>query len=216
MRATKQVIEGKMIPEHAVIPAKERLKTAAARVFQQYGVHDGKDFLAALIAKLADSNVGTLIKHFGSAQAMAHAHLLAMIREDEALWTEAKRQHTNNAEAELLAWLRSVELHAQDPFSAPLQLSRASASLYHLKMTAMQEPLKAWRLKERFRIRTLCKNAEFDEPDRLADKIWLLAEGARNERMTFDYDGPRLRLVEGAKDLIAAHRERKLMGSPLN
>lgn len=145
---------------------------------------------------------------------MAHAHILALIKEEEVLWAEAKRP--NSAEDELLAWLHSVELHADQVFSAPSQLSRASASLFYHKMTPMQEPLKAWRLKERFRIRTLCKRAEFDEPDRLADKIWLLVEGARNERMTFDYDGPRLRLVEGAKDLIAVHRERKLMGSPLS
>jgi hypothetical protein len=58
---------------------------------------------------------------------------------------------------------------------------------------------------QRERLVRLCRAAELDEPEFLADELFLLLEGARVSAQSVGRDGPASRLVRMGEAIIASH-----------
>jgi hypothetical protein len=58
---------------------------------------------------------------------------------------------------------------------------------------------------QRDRLVRLCRSAALDEPEFLADELFLLLEGARVSAQSVGRDGPAARLVRMGEAVIASH-----------
>jgi hypothetical protein len=59
---------------------------------------------------------------------------------------------------------------------------------------------------QRERLVQLCRAAKLDEPEFLADELFLLLEGARVSAQSVGRDGPASRLVRMGEAIIASHQ----------
>ena len=69
--------------------------------------------------------------------------------------------------------------------------------------------IEAFKTRQREKLVQLCRAAGFLEPERLADEIFLLLEGARINIQTVGARGPGSRFAAMAGDVIKAHKRRK-------
>jgi hypothetical protein len=189
-------------------PAKERIVEQANRLFTLWGVNTSKE----MIAHFAHTNVDTIFKNFGTRDHLVFDFLKSLMKQAEQSWKQIEREHPNDPEARLRAWV----LHSQ--FAANLsdqeehaQLSRAAVDLIGIdgKNPLLSEIVRFWQA-ERRKIVKLCEQAKFRDPSGLADKLLLLVQGARNERNCYGFGGPSQKVGEAGDDLLVAHgAERK-------
>ena len=201
MRSTPKTIQ----PPRSELdkPAKERIVEHADRLFTLWGVRISTD----MIAHFAHTNVGTIIKHFGTRERLVSDFLKSLMKRAEQSWKQIEQEHPNDPEAQLRTWV----LHSE--FAADLsnqeehaQLSRAAVDLIGIeaKNPLLSEIERFWQA-ERRKIVKLCEQARFRDPSGLADKLLLLVQGARNERNGYGFGGPSQKVREAGDDLMVAH-----------
>jgi AcrR family transcriptional regulator len=193
-------------------PAKERIALAARRVFKNYGIY----VPLREIAQMAESNEAVARIHYPSHGCLVEVHVRALIKENEAQWTESATEHPDDPEAQLRYWIKGIELGSGDAFAEVCELPRAAAQLFRWDDPPLLKEVRVFRRRELARIVQLCRRAKFDEPSSLAHKLLLLIDGARSDSNTFGHNGPHSHLSEGAADLMAAHRGGAKLISPLD
>jgi hypothetical protein len=182
-------------------PAKERILESSEKLFRIFGIRARID----MIALDANSNIDTVLMHFGHFKHLTFLFLKSLIEDAEKNWQEMERSHPHDAEGRLRHWLLYEGARLSDHCSSERLLARSAAELG----VGPQDPLLAmiqqsWQA-ERRRVVKLCEMAGFREPRDLADKILLLVHGARNEREAYGYHGPSRLLHKAADDLMVAH-----------
>jgi len=202
-------------PDYADLskPAKERIALAARRLFMMYGVY----VPLRQIAQLAESNEATAILHYESHGGLVHAYVQDLIKEYEAHWRRTEAEFPDDPESQLRSWIKDIELQSGDAFAEMCQLPRVAAQLYRWDDSSpLLTQVRSVRIRELNKIDQLCRKAKFDEPSSLAQKLVLLADGARSDSNCFGFDGPHSELSEAAADLMAAHRGGGKLISPLD
>jgi AcrR family transcriptional regulator len=202
-RAARKPNKGAVSSEEA--RPRERILTAASDLFYHHGIRAvGVD----AIAEAAGTNKMTLYRHFASKDALVAEYLRRLAAEAEQAWDVIEAAHPGEPLAQLYAWLESMKDHLVDGDDRGCALANAAVELPekgHPARCVIEEAKNA----QRNRLVRLCRAASIDEPEMLADELFLLLEGARVARQSMGPKGPASRLVRLGQALIAARRAPK-------
>ncbi len=179
-------------------PPRERILATARELFYRHGIHSvGVD----AIAEAAGTNKMTLYRHFESKDLLVAECLRRRNDEIEAAWDAIVRKHEGDPKNQLLAWLGFIgELKLTDRGCAFANAAVELPDKDHPAKRVIEEH----KTLARARLTGLCREAGLAEPDLLADKVFLLCEGARIS-MQSNPDGPAARLVTLLQSLVAMH-----------
>ena len=191
-------------------PPRERILAAARELFYRDGI---RAVGVEAIAAAADTNKMTLYRHFASKDELVAEYLGQLAAEGDTLWEAARAQHPGDPEAQLRALLRRVSQFADEFGGRGCALANAAIELAERDQPA-RRIIEEHKRQQRGRLVALCREAAFERPERLADEIFLLVEGARVSLQSVGRHGPGSRLYALAEALLdAAPKRRKLKTS---
>jgi AcrR family transcriptional regulator len=186
-------------------PPRERILAVARDLFYRRGIHAvGVDAIAAA----AGTNKMTLYRHFGSKDVLIAECLAAYVTELQTAWDEIATKHPGDAPGQLHSWLRYVGEFKLQQAERGCAFINAAAELpdkNHPARRVIEQHKSALRKK----LIALCDEAGLVEPDLLADKMFLLCEGARASVQSIGPNGPASRLPQMLDGLVADHTPRK-------
>ncbi|MGH7035714.1 MAG: TetR/AcrR family transcriptional regulator [Stellaceae bacterium] len=197
----------KPLPETSTVPAppRARILAVARDLFYRHGIHAvGVD----AIAEAAGTNKMTLYRHFESKDVLIAECLLGLVGELDAAWAEIAETHRGDPLGQLRAWLRRVGEFKLSEADRGCAFVNAAAELADKDHPA-RRVIEAYKTQNRERLIRLCEEAGLVEPDLLADKMFLLCEGARVSMQSIGPKGPATRLVDILEGLIADHTRKK-------
>jgi len=182
-------------------PPRERILAVASTLFYKHGI---RAVGVEAIAQAAGTNKMTLYRHFVSKDELVAEYLRRLAAEAETLWVELEAAHPGDARAQLRAWLEAMGKAVTSGKERGCALANAAVELperHHPARCVIEEHKK----EQRERLVRLCRSAGLDEPDMLADELFLLLEGARVSAQSVGPQGPSSRLARMGEALIAAH-----------
>jgi AcrR family transcriptional regulator len=200
MRATtaKHVTD---VPVIATAPPRERILAVARDLFYRHGIHGvGVD----AIAEAADTNKMTLYRHFTSKDVLVAECLAQLVGEFEAAWSEMAKAHAGDPLGQLRSWLRFVGTFKLQQAERGCAFLNAAVELPDKNHPA-RRVVEHHKGRHRAKLIELCEEAGLVEPDLLADKIFLLCEGARVSVQSVGPNGPASRLLEMLDGVITEH-----------
>jgi len=188
-------------------PPRERILQAARELFYRDGI---RAVGVEAIAAAAGTNKMTLYRHFASKDALVAEYLHQLAAEGERVWDEARAAHPGEAEAQLRMLLRRVSQFADEFGERGCALANAAVELAGRAHPA-RRIIEAHKRRSGERLVALCREAGYEKPERLADEIFLLVEGARSCLQSVGPQGPGARLYALAERLLdTAPKRRKL------
>lgn len=189
---------------HELSP-RERILAAARELFYRHGIHAiGVD----AIAEAAGTNKMTLYRHFDSKDALVVECLRRLTAEFDVFWDTIAAAHAGDPTGHLLAWLRHIgewKLSAADRGCALANTAVELSDPNHPARRFIDEQ----KTQHREKLVGLCREARLKDPELLADKVFLLCEGARVSLQSVGAKGPAARLVEMLQGLVAEHAPKR-------
>jgi AcrR family transcriptional regulator len=186
------------------LPPRERILRVAGDLFYERGVRAvGVDE----IAEAAGTNKMTLYRHFASKDLLVAEYLRHAARRADAELDALAAAHPGNPRAELTAWLTAMTDHIVVDGGRGCALVNAAVELAEKDHPA-RKVIEEVKWAQRERLVRLCHAAGLEEPEFLADELFLLLEGARVSAQSFGRDGPAARLVRMGEAIIASHTPR--------
>jgi AcrR family transcriptional regulator len=186
---------------NAQIPPRERILGAASELFYRHGIRAvGVD----AIAEAAGTNKMTLYRHFSSKDELVAEYLRCLARDGGKLWTELEAATPGDPRAQLRGWLAAMQAHVLDTDRRGCALANAAVELPE-KGHPAKCVIEQFKGDQRGKLVGLCAASGCDEPDLLADELFLLLEGAHVSAQSLGPSGPASRLVRMGEALIAAH-----------
>ena len=191
-------------PKGERVPPKDRILSVARDLFYERGVRAvGVDE----IAEAAGTNKMTLYRHFASKDLLVAECLRQFARQSEVEWDRLAAAHPGDPRGELIAWLAAMTDHIVAGGGRGCALANVAVELAekdHPARRVIEEVKRA----QRDRLVQLCRAAALEEPEFLADELFLLLEGARVSAQSVGRDGPAARLVRMGEAIIASHTPR--------
>ena len=185
-------------------PPRERILTAARELFYRRGIHAvGVD----AIAEAAGTNKMTLYRHFASKDVLVAACLFELTREFDVAWDAIAAAHAGDPKGQLMAWLRHVGEFKEYEAERGCALANAAIELPDKDHPA-RRVIREHKTAHRERLISLCRDARLADPERLADEIFLIWEGARVTAQSVGSQGLSSRLAEMFEALVAYHARR--------
>jgi AcrR family transcriptional regulator len=182
-------------------PPRERLLAAARELFYRRGIHAvGVD----AIAEAAGTNKMTLYRHFASKDVLVAACLSELTREFDVAWDAIAAAHAGDPKGQLLAWLRYSGDFKEYEAERGCALANAAIELPDKDHPA-RRVIREHKTALRERLIRLCRDARLADPERLADEIFLIWEGARVSAQSVGPQGLSARLAEMFEALVAYH-----------
>jgi AcrR family transcriptional regulator len=182
-------------------PPRERLLAAARELFYRRGIHAvGVD----AIAEAAGTNKMTLYRHFASKDVLVAACLSELTREFDVAWDAIAAAHAGDPKGQLLAWLRYSGDFKEYEAERGCALANAAIELPDKDHPA-RRVIREHKTALRERLIRLCRDARLADPERLADEIFLIWEGARVTAQSVGAQGLSARLAEMFESLVAYH-----------
>jgi AcrR family transcriptional regulator len=181
-------------------PPRERILDAAARLFYRDGI---RAVGVEAIAAAARTNKMTLYRHFESKDALVAEYLRRLARESDTTWDAIAAAHPGDPRAQLQAWLETVRDHLLHGDDRGCALANAAIELPEKNHPA-RCVIEDAKIAQRARLVQVCRAAGVDQPESLADELFLLVEGARVTLQSMGPKGPAARLVRLGQALIAA------------
>jgi AcrR family transcriptional regulator len=183
------------------VPPRERILAVARDLFYRHGIHAvGVD----AIAEAADTNKMTLYRHFASKDALIAECLAQLVGEFEAAWDETAKAHPGDPLGQLRSWLQFVGTFKLQQAERGCAFLNAAVELPDKNHPA-RRVVEHHKSRHRKKLIELCDEAGLVEPDLLADKIFLLCEGARVSVQSVGPNGPAARLLEMIDGVITEH-----------
>lgn len=193
----------------AALPPRQRILAAARELFYKQGI---RSVSVEAIAEAAATNKMTLYRHFGSKDELIVAYLQQVADEGHAHWRDLIGSHPGHA-AQVEAWLSYVEKIVTDFGDRGCPMANAAVELQGSDHPALRIIEHYKSQKRRHLVEMLC-GAGYPTPDRIADEVFLLFEGARISRQCYSGgDCPSSRLVEMLRSLLASHKPRSKAAS---
>ena len=187
--------------ENAPLPPRQRILATARDLFYRHGIHAvGVD----TIAEAAGTNKMTLYRHFASKDVLIAECLAELVAEWEGVWERIAQDHTGDPMGQLRAWLRRVGEFKLTEAERGCAFINAAAELPDKNHPA-RIVIERHKSKHREKLIRLCEEAGLVEPELLADKMFLLCEGARASIQSMGHKGPACRLPSMLEGLIADH-----------
>jgi AcrR family transcriptional regulator len=187
----------------AQVPPRERILAAARDLFYRHGIRAiGVD----AIVEAASTNKMTLYRHFGSKDELVAAYIRELAKEGDDVWVRLEETYPDDPNAQLEGWLQHVEGVLKNVGERGCAIANAAVELRETDHPARQI-IDDYKTRKRERLVGLFRDAGYIEPERLADEVFLLFEGARISLQCFaGPSGPASRLVGTLRSLIAGHR----------
>ena len=183
------------------IPPRERILAVAADLFYRHGIRAvGVD----AIAEVAGTNKMTLYRHFTSKDELVAEYLRHLAEKAGAAWDRRAAQHPGDPCAQLRGWLEDVAAQLASGDQRGCALANAAVELPEKDHPA-RRVIEAFKTAQRQRIIDLCAAADLDQPEMLADELFLLLEGARVTAQSIGRDGLGERFMRMGEAMIAAH-----------
>jgi AcrR family transcriptional regulator len=189
-------------------PPRERILAVARELFYRRGIHAvGVD----AIAEAAGTNKMTLYRHFASKDVLIAACLVELTREFDVAWDAIAAAHAGDPKGQLLAWLRHSGDFKENEAERGCALANAAIELPDKDHPA-RSVIREHKTALRERLIRLCRDARLADPERLADEIFLIWEGARVTAQSVGSQGLSSRLAEMFEALVAYHARRGKRG----
>ena len=183
------------------IPPRERILAVAADLFYRHGIRAvGVD----AIAEAAGTNKMTLYRHFASKDELVAEYLRHLAGKAGAAWDRRAAQHPGDPCAQLRGWLEDVAAQLASGDQRGCALANAAVELPEKDQPA-RRVIEAFKTAQRQRIIDLCAAADLDQPEMLADELFLLLEGARVTAQSIGRDGLGERFMRMGEAMICAH-----------
>jgi AcrR family transcriptional regulator len=186
-------------------PPRERILQAAREFFYRDGINAVS---VDAIATAAGTNKMTLYRHFSSRDALVAAYLEQLAAEGEAIWDVARAAHPGDADAQLRFLLRQVSQFAAESSGRGCALANAAVELAKRKQPA-RKVIETHKRRQRERLAALVREAGYARPERVADELFLLVEGARVSLQSVGPGGPGARLYALACELLDSAPRKK-------
>ena len=186
-------------------PPRERILQAARELFYRDGINAVS---VDAIAAAAGTNKMTLYRHFSSRDELIAAYLEQLAAEGEGVWDEARAAHPGDPQAQLRYLMRRVSQFAAESTGRGCALANAAVELAERKHPA-RKVVEAYKRQQCARLIALCREAGYLHPDRVAEELFLLGEGARVSLQSVGPEGPGARLFALAERLLEAAPKRK-------
>ncbi len=180
-----------------VPPPRERILAVACDLFYRNGIHAVG---VELIAEAARTNKMTLYRHFKSKDDLVVEYARQLAAAGDTVWVKLATDHPDNPEKRLAAWVDYVEDIVTSNAERGCALANAAVELQpgHPARAVIEE----YKHRKRDHLVKLFRAARYREPERLADEVFLLFEGARIS-IQCGSRGPATRLVRMLRDLLA-------------
>jgi AcrR family transcriptional regulator len=172
------------------VPPRERILQAARALFYARGI---RAVSVDDIAETAQTNKMTLYRHFESKDLLVAEYLRSLAREADAIWEELARAHPNDPLAQLRAFVERIAATIAQSGDRGCALANAAIELPEKDHPA-RAVIEEHKTHQREQVAGLCSAAGFEEPERLADEIFLLLEGARVSIQSVGHDAPGARV----------------------
>jgi AcrR family transcriptional regulator len=185
------------------IPPRERILAVAADLFYRHGI---RAVGVESIAEAAGTNKMTLYRHFVSKDELVAEYLRRLAGRASASWDRRAAQHPGDPRAQLRGWLQDMAAQVGSGDQRGCALANAAVELPEKDHPA-RRVIESFKTAQRQRIIDLCAAAELNEPEMLADELFLLLEGARVTAQSIGRDGLGERLMRMGEAMIAAHDE---------
>jgi AcrR family transcriptional regulator len=190
-------------------PPRERILLAARELFYRDGINAVS---VDAVATAADTNKMTLYRHFASKDELVAEYLQALASEGDAVWDLARAAHPRDANAQLHFLLRQVSEFATQVGVRGCALANAAVELAERRHPA-RRVVEAHKRRQCERLVALVREAGYARPERLAEELFLLVEGARVSLQSVGPEGPGARVYALAESLLAAAPRRKTVKS---
>ena len=187
-----------------LLPPRERILAAARDLFTAEGL---RAVSVDVIASAAQTNKMTLYRHFESKDRLITEYLRGLAAEAETVWSDVALRHPRDPLKQLRAWIAHMGERLSVPGTRGCPLANAAVELADKDHPA-RTVIELHKLRQREHLLLLCREAGFSEPERLADAIFLLIEGARIDIQSVGARGPGARLVSTAFALLDTHSRR--------
>src|SRR5258706_12817764 len=186
-------------------PPRERILHTAGDLFYREGINAvSMDAIAAA----AGTNKMTLYRHFSSRDELVAAYLEELAAEGEGVWEVARAAHPGDPDAQLRFLLRQVSEFAAESAGRGCALANAAVELAKRKHPA-RKVVEAHKRRQCERLVALVREAGYARPERVADELFLLIEGARVSLQSVGRQGPGARVFALAEGLLASAPRRK-------
>jgi AcrR family transcriptional regulator len=185
-------------------PPRERILAAARELFYRRGIHAVG---VEAIAEAAGTNKMTLYRHFASKDVLVAACLSELTQEFDVAWDAIAAAHVGDPEGQLLAWLRHMCEFKEHEAERGCALANAAVELPDKDHPA-RRVIREYKTALRERLIRLCRDARLAEPERLADEVFLIVEGARITAQSVGTEGLAARLV-GMLEALVRDRARR-------
>ena len=188
-----------------VIPPRERILQAARELFYRDGINAVS---VDAVAAAAGTNKMTLYRHFQSKDELIAAYLKDLAAEGEALWEEARAARPGDPQGQLRFLMHRVSQFDAESTGRGCALANAAVELAERKHPA-RKVVEAHKRRQCERLIALCREAGYLHPERVADELFLMVEGARVSLQSVGREGPGARLYALADALLEAAPKRK-------
>jgi AcrR family transcriptional regulator len=183
------------------IPPRSRLLAVAADLFYRHGI---RAVGVEAIAEAAGTNKMTLYRHFPSKDELVAECLRQFAREALQRWQLYEDTHPGDPRAQVRAWLADVANILADKNNRGCALANAAIELPDRTHPA-RRVVEEFKLGQRKHLTQLCRSAGLNDPEMLADELYLLLEGARVTAQSVGSEGLGARLTRMGEAMIAAH-----------
>ena len=130
------------------------------------------------LAEAAGTNKMTLYRHFASKDELVTEWVRGIVAQKEAEWDEMAAKHPGDPQAQLVDWSRRVAKKFAEMEERGSALGNALAELPEADHPA-RRVIDEHRVREHERVRALCREAGFPEPELAADQFYMMIEGAK-------------------------------------
>ena len=186
-------------------PPRERILRAARELFYRDGINSVS---VDAIATAAGTNKMTVYRQFSSKDELIAAYLAELAAEGEGVWEEARAAHPGDPDAQLRYVMHKVSQWASQSTARGCALANAAVELAERRHPA-RRVVEAHKRKQCDRLVALVREAGYVKPERLAEEIFLLVEGARVSLQSVGREGPGRRLYALACELLDSAPKKK-------
>ena len=156
-------------------PPRQRILEAADDLFRRVGI---RGVGVEALAEAAGTNKMTLYRHFASKDELVTEWVRGIVENKEAEWDEIAANHPGDPQAQLVDWSRRVAKKFAEMEERGSALGNALAELPEADHPA-RRVIDEHRVREHERVRAVCREAGFPEPELAADQFYMMIEGAK-------------------------------------
>ena len=187
------------VPVSRAGKSRDRIFDCAQDLFHRRGI---RGVGVEAIAEAAGTSKMALYRHFDSKDELIIEYLNYKGRKSDEIWAEIEAANPGDPSAQLYGFMDKAAIFiAEDERGCDL----ANAAI---ELTEQGHPglrvIEEFKMRQRERLTNLCKAAGASQPERLADTLFLLIEGARVSRRSVGTKGPSANLARTSRGVIAS------------